>query len=128
MMTAQTVLIVDDSAAIRELFTIAFTQAGFNVVSAENGQQAIQILRTQHIDVMTLDHDMPLLSGLGVLRTLKETPCLDHTKVIFVTANDGLAFDELVVEFADLVLLKPVSFSQLIQLASRLLMQHKATA
>jgi len=121
----KTVLVVDDNVDVCELFSVAFASAGFEVLTAENGRKAIDILNSHDINVMTLDHDMPGMSGVEVLQELHTTGHLDSTKVAMVTANDSINYDSTVMALADLVLLKPVSFSQLIQLANRLVMQAR---
>lgn len=122
-MIAQTVLIVDDNEAILELFEIAFKQAGFNVLTALSGHRALSILNEQPVDIITLDHDMPRMTGYDVLKILRKHDDLHDTKIIMVTANTIIASDTEINDLADLTLLKPISFSQLIQLANRLLMQ-----
>lgn len=121
----KTVLVVDDNTDVCELFSVAFASAGFEVLTAENGRKAIDILNAHDVNVMTLDHDMPGMSGVEVLQELQTTGRLTSTKVAMVTANDAVNYDRNVMALADLVLLKPVSFSQLIQLANRLVMQAR---
>ena len=120
---SRTVLIVDDNHDMCELFSVAFDSANFKVLTAYNGKDALNLLETHDIDIMTLDHDMPGLSGMDVLRHIRNMPRFQSTKVVMVTANDHIIHDEVTLELADLTLIKPVSLSQLIQLANRLMMQ-----
>ncbi len=62
------VLIVDDEASIRTLLTIAFTQAGFDVASAGDGSDAIELFNTEHFDVVLSDVMMPRTNGHELAR------------------------------------------------------------
>jgi len=53
------VLVVDDEPAICKAFTIALTGAGYDVVSAQSGEAALAIIRSEHVDVMLLDLRIP---------------------------------------------------------------------
>jgi two-component system OmpR family response regulator len=116
----QTVLIVDDHPELCELFAIAFKTVGFEVSTAHNGVEALTHLRTHHTDVMTLDLDMPVMSGLGVLREMDQIAQAQATKVIIATGND-VAYMHEDTGRADLILLKPIGFYQLVELAKRLI-------
>jgi CheY-like chemotaxis protein len=69
----ETLLIVDDEDAIRNILRTAFTRKGYTVVSASNGLEAIEILsdRSHSIDAVLLDINMPGASGVDVVRTIK---------------------------------------------------------
>lgn len=116
----KTALIVDDSPELCELFKIAFESVGFRVTTAANGNQALAHIQKQHPDIMTLDVDMPGMSGLTVLREMKNNPETANIKVILATGND-IAYMHEDTELADLILLKPVGFKQLLKLAQRLI-------
>ncbi len=120
---SRTVLIVDDNPDMCELFSVAFSTVNYKVITAYNGKDALDLLATHDIDIITLDYNMPGLSGIDVLRQIKAIKQFQSIKVIMVTANDFIVHDEVALELADLTLLKPVSFSQLVQLANRLMMQ-----
>ena len=115
-----TVLIVDDNLEICELLTTVFDYAGFETYSVSNGKDAIEFLSNNHVDIMTLDHNMPGMSGLQILRFIKDTHIADATKVIMITANDSVIFNNDDIELADLVIMKPIAFKQLTVLANRL--------
>lgn len=121
-----TVLIVDDNLEICELLTTVFKYAGYDAYSVVNGKDAIEFLSNNHVDIMTLDNDMPGLSGLQILRFIKDTHIADATKIIMVTANDSIIFDNDDIGLADLVIMKPIAFKQLTELANRLLSPAQA--
>ena len=115
-----TALIVDDNLEICELFTAAFEYAGYEAYSVTSGKDAIEFLSNNHVDIVTLDNDMPAMSGLQILRFIKETHIADATKFIMATANESIIFDNEDIGLSDLVIMKPISFKQLTELANRL--------
>jgi len=121
------VLIVEDNEHLRLLFSIAFEKVGFTVDSAENGLVALGKIEQQTYDIVTLDIDMPGISGLDVLEKMQSIPTTSNTKVIIVTGNDQYAWSEKA-KLADLILLKPVGFKQLLVLANRLISQNQSIA
>ena len=66
------VLIVDDEASIRALLTVAFTKAGFDVSSAEDGSDAIDRINSERFDVVLSDVMMPRTNGHELVRWVAE--------------------------------------------------------
>lgn len=120
-MTVRVALIVDDDIALCELFSYAFRNANYETFVAHDVTQAFQLLHHNAIDVLLLDHSMPGTTGREMLQTIRDSSELQDLKVIMVTADEGVLIDPSIQVNADLILLKPVSFSQLIQLANRLM-------
>jgi two-component system, OmpR family, response regulator len=82
------VLVVDDEPTLAELVTMALRYEGWDVRSAGNGTTAVRMAREFRPDVVVLDVMLPDLSGLDVLRRLRErTPNLP---VLFLTAKDAV--------------------------------------
>ena len=79
------VLAVDDEAGILRLIKLELTVQGFRVITASNGADALAIAEAQRPDIMLLDVVMPDLSGLELLRSIRERW---QTPVIMVTARD----------------------------------------
>lgn len=77
------ILVVDDDPDIREILKDRLDSLGYSVVSAENGQEALDKVSQEEPDLMFLDLQLPLLNGLQVLKRLKEYPELG---VIIITA------------------------------------------
>ncbi|MGZ5444858.1 MAG: sigma-54-dependent transcriptional regulator [Thermoanaerobaculia bacterium] len=82
------VLVVDDEAEIRRLLTQALGNE-FDASSARDGEDALQQLDQRPCDLVLLDHAMPGLTGLEVLRRIKASH--PETRVIMVTASDDLS-------------------------------------
>lgn len=76
-------LIVDDEADIREFAKNFFTKRGINVYTASGGVEAIQIIQTEKPDLVLLDVHMEQISGIEVLRRLRQNG--NDTKIIMVT-------------------------------------------
>jgi putative two-component system response regulator len=86
-----TVLVVDDDAAIRQLFERWLMVEGYSVVTAADGDEALEAVRRQPPDVVLLDVAMPRVNGIEVCRQIKRDGATRLTPVILVSAVDGLA-------------------------------------
>jgi two-component system, OmpR family, response regulator len=82
------VLVVDDEATLAELVTMALRYEGWEVRSAGNGMSAVRLAREFRPDVVVLDVMLPDLSGLEVLRRLRERS--PNLPVLFLTAKDAI--------------------------------------
>jgi len=82
-----TVLVADDDGDIRELVSFKLQAAGYDVITASDGTQALAQLIAARPDVAVLDVMMPGLSGTDVLRAAREHPDVRHTRVILLTAK-----------------------------------------
>ena len=82
-------MIVDDHPEIRELLTITFARDDYQIFSAANGQQAIEIAQAEHPHVILLDIMMPgsQIDGLEVCRRLKADPATADIILIIVSAK-----------------------------------------
>ena len=88
----KTILIVDDEPDVRNFISACIEDAGFNVETAKNGEEALEIIKTNPPDLMTLDMIMPGLSGVQVLRRLRKIKESSKMPVIVITAH---ASDEM---------------------------------
>ncbi len=84
---AASVLVVDDLPANLELMVRRLERSGFEVISASDGPQALELLRKQSVDVVLLDIMMPGMTGLDVLRHIRATWSASVLPVIMVTAK-----------------------------------------
>jgi two-component system KDP operon response regulator KdpE len=111
MSTEPLVLAVDDEAGILRLLKVELAAQGFRVITASNGEEALQLAEEQRPDLVLLDIVMPELTGAEVLRRLRERW---STPVIFVTAKDADADKVRGLEFgADDYIVKPFSPDEL---------------
>ncbi len=114
------VLVVDDHPDLRAIFARTFDRRHFAVTIASDGVEAIERLQEELPDILILDINMPRLSGYEVLRYVRQNQGTQDLKVIVVTGNT-MAMTAPEAEFADLLLIKPVSISDLVTLAQRLM-------
>ena len=82
-----TLLVVDDSEINRDMLRRRLERKGYRVITAENGEQALELIARESIDLVLLDVMMPGLSGLDVLRILRQTPAGKDLPVIMATAK-----------------------------------------
>jgi two-component system OmpR family response regulator len=80
-------LVVDDEPNIRELLSASLRYAGFEVMTAADGPQALALADSFRPDLVVLDVMMPGLDGFGVVRRMRESG--RHTPVLFLTARDA---------------------------------------
>jgi DNA-binding response OmpR family regulator len=67
------ILVVDDEASIRELFSAVFTEADYEVITAEGAIEALKILQLENIDVIFLDLKLFGMNGIELCRQIRET-------------------------------------------------------
>jgi CheY-like chemotaxis protein len=80
------VLVVDDSDVIRTLITVNLELEGFEVITAVDGQEALEKIELVLPDVMTIDVVMPRLDGFTTVSRLRADPRTRHLKIAMVTA------------------------------------------
>ena len=110
-------LVIEDNADQNLVFTMALNKAGFSTESIHNGIDAQQRLKQVVPQIVILDLHLPDIDGNVILAQIRSDRRLAKVSVILATAD--AAFADALRPQADLVLLKPVSFSQLSDLASR---------
>lgn len=69
----RTILIVDDEPAIRDLFDQTFSAAGYKVLAAESGEQALEILKNEQIGVIFLDLRLFGMNGIELCRQIRRS-------------------------------------------------------
>ncbi|MBW8012937.1 MAG: response regulator [Chloroflexi bacterium] len=115
----QLALIIEDDLDLINIFSSALDEAGYLTENINEGKSAIERLNNWNPDIIILDLHLPHVSGVDILRHIRENDQFANTRVIIVTADPQLA--NTVSDLADLVLIKPVSFTQLRDLAIRML-------
>ena len=81
------VLLVEDDKDILEFNSLMLNDAGYNVISAVNGNEALELLKTELPDVMITDLMMPFKDGLSLLNDIRNNPITDHIPVIILSAK-----------------------------------------
>jgi CheY-like chemotaxis protein/class 3 adenylate cyclase len=83
-------LIVDDNELNRDMLTRRLERLGYQVSCAENGSEALKLLKKESFDLLLLDIIMPVMDGFEVLEQLKAEPPLRNIPVIVLSASDQL--------------------------------------
>lgn len=123
---AKTILIVDDSASLRRVVEIALTGAGYDVVQACDGKDALTKLSKmagQKVHMIISDVNMPNMDGITFVKTLKQNPAFRFTPVIMLTTEGE---DEMKQEGraagAKAWIIKPFNPSQMLNAVSKLIL------
>ena len=109
-----TVLVVDDHEDLREMLRYMVERLGYRVVEAENGREAIEIVRHKCPDLILMDLSMPVMDGLAATRLLRTTKEACHVPIVAISANrrEQSQADALAAGCNE-YLTKPVNFHQL---------------
>ncbi|TVZ37606.1 two-component system chemotaxis response regulator CheY [Alteromonadaceae bacterium 2753L.S.0a.02] len=83
----KTIMIVDDSASLRQVVSIALKSAGYDVLEASNGQDALSKLDGKKINLVISDVNMPVMDGISFVKSMKELPNYKFTPVIMLTTE-----------------------------------------
>lgn len=82
-------MIVDDSISIRQVVGIALKGAGYEVLAAEDGKDALSKLTGQKVHLIISDVNMPNMNGIEFVSELKKKPAYKFTPVIMLTTESG---------------------------------------
>jgi CheY-like chemotaxis protein len=82
-----TVLLADDQLELRSIHSAYLQSHGFRVLTADDGQSALEVARTQHPDIIVLDHTMPRRNGIDVARDLQLRKDTAVIPIIMLTAH-----------------------------------------
>jgi two-component system, chemotaxis family, chemotaxis protein CheY len=84
---AKTILIVDDSASIRQVVSIALKGAGYDVIEGCDGRDALSKLTGQKVHLMISDVNMPNMDGITFVKEVKKLPDYKFTPIIMLTTE-----------------------------------------
>ncbi|MDA0831849.1 MAG: response regulator [Planctomycetota bacterium] len=87
----KTILVVDDSRAVRLVSRRVLGSLGLDVLEAENGEDALRIVRNYSpIDAVLLDWNMPIMDGMQFLQALRAEPLPTQPVVVMCTIENGM--------------------------------------
>ncbi len=86
---AKTIMIIDDSVSLRQVVAIALAGAGYDVIEACDGQDALAKLTGQKVHLMICDVNMPNMDGITFLKSIRAHPAYKFTPVIMLTTEAG---------------------------------------
>ncbi|MCC5834419.1 MAG: hybrid sensor histidine kinase/response regulator [Opitutales bacterium] len=110
----KTILLIDDDQAILSMFGMALRHDGYQVLTADNGEEGIQLARTHLPDLIISDINMPGTDGKTVLKTLREDPAIASLQIVLMTGNPTAVTPRKGMELgADDFLIKPFGHDEL---------------
>jgi CheY-like chemotaxis protein len=81
------ILVVDDNKDITEMVETMLETSPYSCVTVNSGQECLRVLQDQKFDLILLDMAMPEMSGLDVLKKLKELDTISHNNIVLFTAS-----------------------------------------
>ncbi len=117
-MTKPLALVIEDDVDLANIFAEALQAADFDTEIIAAGDVALNRLKTVAPLVVVLDLHLPRVSGMEILPQIRSDARLAKTRVIVASADPVMA--DSLADIADLVLIKPISFGQLRDMAARL--------
>jgi CheY-like chemotaxis protein len=83
----KTILVADDESHILHVVSLKLRNAGFKVITAQDGAEALELAQQQKPDLLITDYHMPRLSGLELCQRLKQDPATAQIPAIMLTAR-----------------------------------------
>jgi len=120
------VLLAEDDRALRRFLEVVLDRAGYKVIPASDGLEAMKVALSTPIDIVVTDAMMPNLSGHEFCRFLRNSQTLSHLPVILLSALERKE-PEQNLEQVDAFLAKPVSAESLIECIEKLLAAKRAS-
>jgi len=84
---AKSILIVDDSASVRQVVGISLRQAGYEVIEGVDGKDALTKLKGQKVHLIISDVNMPNMDGISLVKAVKEMPAYKFTPIVMLTTE-----------------------------------------
>jgi two-component system chemotaxis response regulator CheY len=119
---ARTILAVDDSISIRQMVKLALSQGGYEVVSAEDGNDGLAKARACRADMVITDLNMPGMNGIALIREIRKLPAYTGVPILFLsTESDAALKQEAKAAGATGWIVKPFQGEQLVTAVRRVL-------
>lgn len=83
------ILAVDDSASMRQMVVFTLKKAGYEVVDAKDGIEALDIAKGQSFDAVISDVNMPNMDGISLIKHLRAIPAYKFTPMLMLTTESG---------------------------------------
>lgn len=116
------ILLVEDNEINRDMMLRRLQRRGFTVITAVDGQQAVDLTRSEKPDLVLMDMSLPVLDGWGATRQIKSDDAVKQIPIIGLTAHAMVGDREQALKAGcDDYATKPVDFEKLIELMNRLL-------
>lgn len=119
------ILVVDDSLKIRQILSQALAEEGFQVITAENGKQALLRVQDLRPDLILSDIDMPVMNGVDLCKKLHTDPALAAIPFVMMSPNCDRAIMRRMLQWgAASYLIKPFNLEQVLITVEKLLSDH----
>ena len=121
--SARTIMVVEDYDDTRLLLKIGLEGLGYSVLEASNGQEAVDIAGREHLDLILMDLDLPILDGImATQRIRQQTENQKHVPIVAVTAYPmSYTRVKAFAEGCDEYMAKPIDMTELARLVNRYL-------
>lgn len=83
----KTIMTVDDSASVRQMVTFTLKGAGYSVVEAIDGKDALSKLNSTQVNMLITDLNMPNLDGIGLIRAVRANPSYKFIPIVMLTTE-----------------------------------------
>jgi len=86
---AKRIMTVDDSPSIRQMIALTLGDAGYEVIEARDGAEALRKLENERVDMLVTDLNMPTLNGIQLVQEVRKQPSLRFLPIILLTTEDS---------------------------------------
>jgi DNA-binding response OmpR family regulator len=119
-MAEKKILVVDDEAALRSIVCAELQEIGYDVSTAEDGDEAIAMLQSRNFDLILLDNQMQRVNGAEVLKFVRDGR--RDAKVIMVTGSTEIPIEvDAATRAPDETIIKPFGIAELVEAIKRVL-------
>jgi two-component system, chemotaxis family, chemotaxis protein CheY len=91
---AKTALVVDDSTTMREMVSYSLKEAGFDTLTAGDGQQALDVLQGKSVDLIISDLNMPVMDGITFIKQARQRDELKGVPILMLTTESQAGMKE----------------------------------
>lgn len=121
-MESETIMVIDDSPVVRRVLSLTLESGGFDVLTAENGAVALDLIENEEVNLIFCDIHMPTMNGIELLKALRLRFSKEQLPIIMLTASgEQDAHAEAAVQGANSILTKPASSHLVISTANSFL-------
>ena len=114
------ILTVDDSKTMREMVSFTLKGAGYDIVEAEDGKAALEVLNGTKVDAVITDLNMPNMNGFELIRALRGNPTYKFTPILMLTTEgDGSKKEEGKAAGATGWIVKPFNPQKLVEVVMK---------
>jgi len=119
---AKKIITVEDSTSLREMISFVLREAGYDVVEAKDGRDALAKMDGVPVDMIITDLNMPVMNGIELTRELRSTPTHKFTPIVFLTTESQAKKKEAAREAgATGWIVKPFKPEQLLKVVKKVL-------